>query len=313
MSTLSSTALGDYGHPVFQRDGFTCIYCGFDGNGFNQWRQLSVDHLRPKSVGGTDAADNLVTACNFCNSATSQMKFSQEQSTDEILTLKKEHVQARLKEFHRLWTDEVAPRESALTPEQGGVYLPHPLVLNLGNIRWTDEQLAQISAHNVDLRWELTAEGELVIMPPTGGETSVQDGELYGQLWLWARRDGTGIPFGPAAGFRLPNGALRGPDAAWVLRGRWEALSESERKTFPPVCPNFVIELRSNSDTLASVQRKMNEYIENGARLGWLVDPIQKRVHIYRPGTPVEVLDNPNTVSGEPLLSGFELDLQEIW
>jgi hypothetical protein len=195
MSTLSSTALGDYGHPVFQRDGFTCIYCGFDGNGFNQWRQLSVDHLRPKSVGGTDAADNLVTACNFCNSATSRMKFSQEQSTDEILTLKKEHVQARLKEFHRLWTDEVAPRESALTPEQGGVYLPHPLVLNLGNIRWTDEQLAQISAHNVDLRWELTAEGELVIMPPTGGETSVQDGELYGQLWLWARRDGTGIPF----------------------------------------------------------------------------------------------------------------------
>ena len=126
-------------------------------------------------------------------------------------------------------------------------------------------------------------------------------------------RTGQASLSGASAGFRLPNRALLGPDAAWVLRERWEAFSEVERKTFPPVCPDFVMDLRSNSDTLASVQRKMNEYIENGAQLGWLVDPIQKRVHIYRPGTSVEVLDNPDTVSGGPLLSGFELNLREIW
>ena len=313
MSTLSSTALGDYGHPVFQRDRFTCVFCGFNGNGFNQWRQLGVNHLRPKSVGGTDSPDNLVTACNFCNSATSRMKFSQEQSTDEILALKKKHVQARLKEFHLFWADKVAPRDTALTPEQGGAYLPYPLVLDLRAIEVTDEQLSQISSDNGDLRLELTAKGGLVVMPAAFSRTGWQKGRLYLQVTLWADRDGTGSVFGPSAGFTLPNGAVLAPDVSWISHERWNSLTEAERKGFARVCPDFVMELRSNSDTLASVQRKIHEYIENGAQLGWLVDPIQKRVHIYRPGTSEEVLDNPNTVSGEPLLSGFELNLREIW
>ena len=202
MSTLSGTALGDYGHSVFERDGFVCVYCGFDGNGFHQWRQLSVDHLRPTGAGGTNSPDNLVTACNFCNSATSRMKFSPDQSTDEILTLKKNHVADRLKSFYKFWSDEVAPRDVALTPEQGGVYLPNPLVLDLRAIGITDEQLIRISSDNGDLRLELTSKGELVVMPPAVSLTGWQEGELYFQLTLWARQDGTGMTFGPSAGFQ---------------------------------------------------------------------------------------------------------------
>ncbi len=313
MSTLSGTALGDYGHPVFQRDGFVCVYCGFDGNGFHQWRQLSVDHLRPADAGGTDSSDNLVTACNFCNSATSRMKFSPDQSANEILALKKQHVADRLKSFYKFWWEKVAPRDTALTPEQGGIYLTHPLVLDLRAVELTDEQLARISSDNSNLRLELTAKGELVIMPPTGGETGWQENELCFQVTLWARQDGAGITFGPSVGFRLPNGAVLAPDVSWIPRDRWESLTEDERKGFPPVCPDFVLELRSQSDTLASCQEKMDEYMENGVRLGWLVDPFQRRVHIYRPGTAVEVLDDPATVPGETVLPGFELNVREIW
>ena len=313
MSTLSGTALGDYGHPVFERDGFVCVYCGFDGNGFHQWRQLSVDHLRPASAGGTDSPDNLVTSCNFCNSATSRMKFSPDQSADEILTLKKNHVADRLKRFRKFWSDKVAPRDIALTPEQGGVYLPNPLILDLRAIGITDEQLIRISSDNGDLRLEITAKGELVVMPPAVSETGWLENELCFQLTLWAHQDGTGITFGPSAGFRLPNGAVRAPDASWMPRERWQALTEDERKTFAHFCPDFVLGLRSQSDTLVSIQEKMDEYMESGARLGWLVDPFQKRVHVYRPGTAVEVLQNPATVSGETVLPGFELNIQDIW
>ena len=313
MSTLSGTALGDYGHPVFKRDGFTCVYCGFDGNGFSQWRQLTVDHLKPKSQGGTDADDNLVTSCNFCNSATSRMKIGPELCADEVLALKKEHVKARLREFQKFWELEVAPRDGALTPEQGGLYLPPRLVMSIHGLEISDEQLATLTAENHDLQFEITARGELVIMPPSGGETSAQEGELYGQLWSWARKNGAGVPFGPSAGFRLPNGALLGPDAAWIVRERWEELTKEERKGFPPICPDFIMELRSPSDTLAAVQRKIRDYIENGARLAWLIDPVQRRVHVYTPDTPAEVLDDPDTVSGEPVLPGFELHMSEIW
>ena len=313
MSTLSGTALGDYGHPVFKRDGFVCVYCGFDGNGFHQWRQLSVDHLRPAGDGGTDSRDNLVTACHFCNSATSRMKFSPDQTDDEILALKRERVRVRLKEFHQFWWNEVAPRDTALTPEQGGTHLLHPLVLDLRAVELTDEQILRISSDNDDLRLELTAKGELVIMPPAFSRTGWQENELCFQLTLWARQDGTGITFGPSAGFRLPNGAVLAPDASWIPRERWESLTEGERKGFAQVCPEFVSEIRSQADTLASLQEKMDEYMENGARLGWLVDPLQKRVHVYRPGTSVEVLDDPATVSGETVLPGFELNIQEIW
>lgn len=313
MSNLSGTALGDYGHLVFKRDGFTCVYCGFDGNGFNQWRQLTVDHLRPKRAGGTDAIENLVTACNFCNSATSRMKFAHDQAKEEILALKKEHVKARLKEFHYFWAHRVAPRDTALTPEQGGMYLPHPLVLNLRDIKITDDQLLKLSAANDSLHFEITAKGELVIMPPTGHYGGRQESRLHFLVAAWAEDDRTGIALNASVGFRLPNGALVAPDVAWIRNERWDEATQGDGKSFAEACPDFVLELRSQSDTLASVQRKMAEYLENGARLGWLVDPVQKRVHVYRPDAHVQVLDNPVTVSGEPVLHGFELNLQEIW
>ena len=319
-SGLAGTALGDYGHPVFERDGFVCVYCGFDGNGFSQWRQLTVDHLRPKSCGGGDTVANLVTACHFCNAAISRMKFAEDLSDGEILELKKERVRERLQAFRRFWSDRVAPRDDALTPKQGGAHLPHPLLLDLSSLELSDRQLEKISADNDDLRLELTGKGELVVMPPAHTITGWQENELLYQVTRWAKGDGTGVAFGPSAGFRLGNRAVRAPDAAWMTRERWEAWlreqeakEEGEREGFGSFCPDFVVELRSSSDTLVSVQGKLEEYMENGARLGWLVDPGQKRVHIYRPGVAPEVLENPVTVSGEPELPGFELDLREIW
>ena len=317
---LADTAPVDYGHPVFARDGFRCVYCGFDGNGFAQWRQLTLDYLRPKSAGGTDNADNLVTACNFCAAATRKMKFAPALGRAEILTLKKERIRECLQPFHRFWKDQVAPRDGVLTPAQGGPYLPYPLLLDVSSLSLSDWQLGKISADNANLRIELTAQGELVIMPPTHTETGWQEGRLYYQLTAWADRDGTGVTFSPSAGFRLPNGAVYAPDVAWMPRERWaawldeqSARDERSREGFVSFCPDFVLELRSHTDTLVSVQRKMAEYIANGARLGWLLDPIQKRVHIYRPEAPAEVLENPATISGDPVLPGFELNLREIW
>ena len=240
MSTLSGTALGDYGHPVFQRDGFTCVYCGFDGNGFSQWRQLTVDHLKPKSQGGADSSENLVTSCNFCNSATSRMKIDPELCADEILALKKEHVKTRLKEFRKFWDHEVAPRDEALTPEQGGLYLPPRLVLSIKGLNVTDDQLTTLTAENHDLQFEITAKGELVIMPPTSTYTGWQEGHLYFQVASWAKQSDTGIAVGSSAGFRLPNGALVAPDVAWMPRERWEASTQDKNNVFANVCPDFV-------------------------------------------------------------------------
>ncbi len=313
MNMLDGTSLGDYGHPVFKRDGFVCVYCGFDGNGFANWRQLGVNRLRPASAGGGDSLDNLVTACNFCRSATSRMKFSHDQSAEEILESKKEHVAKRLKSFYKFWSNEAAPRDAALTPGQGGTSLPHPLVLDFGAIHVTDDQLLKFCSDNDNLRFELTANRELVVMPPVGLRSGWQEGRLFLQLTIWADRDGTGVAFNASAGFTLPNGAIRAPDASWTLRERLNALEEDDWRSFAHICPDFVIELRSPSETLASQQAKMEEYIQNGARLGWLVDPIQRRVHVYRPDAYAEVLDSPSAVSGDPVLPGFELNLQEIW
>lgn len=198
--------------------------------------------------------------------------------------------------------------------------MPYPLLLDLSSLELTDRQLEQISADNGNLQFELTAKGELVIMAPTGYPGMEQEMELGRQVANWAKQDGTGTTSGASGGFRLPNGAVLAPDAAWTVRERLEewiaqrdALSRSERPGYPGLCPDFVVELRSAGDPLAMLQRKMEEYLENGARLGWLVDPIEKRVHIYRPGQPIEVLDGPETVSGDPELPGFELNLAEIW
>ena len=313
MSTLSGTALGDYGHPVFQRDRFTCVYCGFDGNGFNQWRQLGVQRVRPISQGGTDSDDNLVTACNFCNSTTSRMEFPADMSASDILESKRERVKDRLKAFHKFWESNVAPRDEALTPEQGGLYLPPRLVLSIQGLEISDEQLTTLTAENHDLQFEITAKGELVIMPPTGHLGGRQESRLHFLVASWAESEGSGIALTASVGFRLPTGALVSPDVAWMPLHHWQASTQDTGGTFAQGCPDFVLELRSPSDTLARLQRKMEQYIENGAKLGWLIDPVQKRVHVYTPGTQVEVLNNPDVVSGEPVLPRFELRMSEIW
>ena len=202
----------------------------------------------------------------------------------------------------------------------GGLHLPCPLLLDVSSLQLTDRQLEKISVDNGALQLELTAKGELVIMPPSGDPGSFQETELARQVSNWARQDGTGITYGPSGGFRLPNGALYAPDVSWVTSERLEAwrrereeFPKENRGSFPGLCPDFVLELRSQGDTLISLQRKMQEYLENGARLGWLIDPINKQVHVYRPGEAVIILDEPETVSGDPVLPGFVLQLQEIW
>lgn len=189
-----------------------------------------------------------------------------------------------------------------------------PLVLRLRPvIELTEDQLLKLSGLNRDLRLELTAQGELIVMPPAGGETSRRNLGLAAQLWAWTKRDGTGVAFDSSGGFVLPNGAVRSPDTAWVPRSRLEELTAEQREKFLPLCPDFVVELRSPSDSLSMLQDKMQEYLENGVRLGWLIDPEQKRVYVYRPEAPIQQLENPQRISGDPVLPGFVLDLREIW
>ena len=192
-------------------------------------------------------------------------------------------------------------------------HLPSPLTLDFRAIEMTDDQLVQFCADNRELRIELTSEKELIIMPPVSPTTSWQNGKLSMQIGIWAEHDGSGLCFDSSAGFTLPSGAMRSADVAWITRERWEALDEAERYRFSHIAPDFVAELRSPSDSLATLQAKMAEYIENGVRLGWLIDPRQRRVYVYRPGQPVQTLENPETVSGESVLPGFTLNLREIW
>ena len=153
-----------------------------------------------------------------------------------------------------------------------------------------------------------------MLCPPTGGETGKRNLSIGAQLWIWAEQDGTGVAFDSCTGFKLPNGAERAPDASWVKLDRWEALTPNQRQKFAPICPDFVVELRSPSDTLKGLQKKMEEYRSNGALLGWLIDPKNRRVFIYRPGVEVEELDNPATVKGdESVLPGFVLKLKKVW
>jgi Uma2 family endonuclease len=180
-------------------------------------------------------------------------------------------------------------------------------------LKLSEDQFFKLCQINRDLRIERTAEGELLIMPPAGGETGRGNAEINGQLWAWARRDATGVLFDSSTGFRLPNTAVLSPDAAWMLRSRYEAIPLAQRAKFIPACPDFVLELRSPSDRLRDVQTKLQEYIAQGTRLGWLLDPKRRRVYVYRPGARVERLDNPQSVSGDPVLPGFVLDLREVW
>jgi len=219
---------------------------------------------------------------------------------------------------------ETATRQEAagraVPPDETGL----PLVLRLEPVlHLSDDQLLALCAINRELWIERNAKGELRLMPPAGFETGQRDGEIVVQLGVWAKRDGTGVLVNSSGGFRLPNTAVRAADAAWVRRTRLEAFSAEERKKFLPLAPDFVIELRSPSDRLRDQQDKMAEWIANGVRLGWLIDPEPRHVYVYRraadlgdptsSGAPVERHDNPDTISGDPVLPGFVLDLREIW
>jgi Uma2 family endonuclease len=188
------------------------------------------------------------------------------------------------------------------------------LTVNLDSvIKMTDDQFFQLCQNNRELRFERNANGELIIMSPAGGETGNRNGRLNQQLFNWTDADGTGIAFDSSTGFKLPNGADRSPDASWIKLERWDALTDEEKRKFPPICPDFVIELLSPSDSLKTTQEKMKEYIDNGVRLGILINRKSRQVEIYRPGKEVEVLDSPTTVSGEEVLKGFVLNLGMIW
>ena len=180
-------------------------------------------------------------------------------------------------------------------------------------VRLSDDEFFEFCRLNRDLRIERNAGGGIRIMPPTGGETSDRNAEITMQLRLWAKRDGTGVTFDSSGGFVLPNEAMLSPDASWVSRDRFAALTAEQRTKFPPLCPDFVIELRSPTDSLPALRSKMQEYIDNGARLGWLIDPREGQVHVYRPGSPVELLERPQSVSADPLLPGFTLQMADIW
>ncbi|MBN3907410.1 MAG: Uma2 family endonuclease [Nostoc sp. NMS1] len=177
----------------------------------------------------------------------------------------------------------------------------------------TDEQFFQLCQANRDLRFERTATGELIIMPPTGGETGNRNAGLTAQLWIWNEQNKLGIAFDSSTGFKLPNGADRSPDASWLRLERWNALTQEEKTKFIPLCPDFVVELLSPSDSLKVAQEKMREYIDNGVRLGWLINRKSRQVEIYRQGQEVEVLESLVTLSGEDVLQGFVLNLGMIW
>ncbi|MFN5955294.1 MAG: Uma2 family endonuclease [Dolichospermum sp.] len=181
------------------------------------------------------------------------------------------------------------------------------------SLKFTDDKFVEMVAANKDLRLELSPQGELSIMSPTGGETGDRNLELGGQVWFWNRQNGLGKAFDSSTGFKLPNGATRSPDVSWIKIERWNALTPEQRKRFLPLCPDFVIELVSESDDLADTQAKMREYIANGLRLGWLINPKNKQIEIYRPNQEIEVLESPTSLSGEDVLPGFILDLQPIF
>jgi Uma2 family endonuclease len=177
----------------------------------------------------------------------------------------------------------------------------------------TDDQFAELCANNPDLRFEYTCTGDLIIMPPTSSDTGERNASLTADFVIWNRSTGAGRVFDSSTGFILPNGAKRSPDVSWISQARWEALSDQERQGFARICPDFVLELRSPTDRLSSLQDKMQEYLDNGARLGWLIDPTDRVIYVYRPGETVERMESPAEISGEPVLLGFRLRLATVW
>ncbi|MGV0026634.1 Uma2 family endonuclease [Phormidesmis priestleyi] len=188
------------------------------------------------------------------------------------------------------------------------------LIVNLRpTIDLTDEQFFQLCQHNPELRFERTATGELVIMSPTGSGTGKRNADLTTDVNIWNRQTKLGVVFDSSSGFKLPNGADRSPDVTWILNDRWNALTPEQQERFAPIAPDFVVELRSKTDSLEMLEAKMQEYLENGVRLGWLLDPQTPQAKIYRPGRSVEIILSPTTLSGEDVLPGFALNLQSIF
>ena len=186
-------------------------------------------------------------------------------------------------------------------------------MLNVSSLDLTDEQFEQICRDNRELRIELTSKGDLIIMPPSGSRTGLRNSKINQRLANWAELDGTGVTFDSSTGFTLPDGSKRSPDASWIRREKWEGLTSKEQRGFTPIVPDFVIELWSPSDSWRLLEEKMRDYIRNGVRLGWLIDPDNKRVFIYRMDHSVELLEDPSSLSGDPVLPGFVFSLEEIW
>ncbi|MGK7874630.1 MAG: Uma2 family endonuclease [Xenococcaceae cyanobacterium] len=200
------------------------------------------------------------------------------------------------------------PQATLATPEVVPVVLKfHPAV------EMTEDQFFDFCQLNRNYRIERTARGEIIVMSPTGSETGNRNAKLIQQLANWTDKDGTGIVFDSSTGFTLPNGATKSSDGAWVKLDKWNALTREQQIKFAPICPDFVVELRSPSDKLQDLQQKLEEYIDNGASLGWLIDRKNRKVYIYRSDAEVEVLENPSSVRGDRILPGFVLDLSTIW
>ena len=176
----------------------------------------------------------------------------------------------------------------------------------------TDDAFSALCRANPEVKFERTTKGELIVMPPTGGETGRRNSELTFQLQGWSHQNELGVVFDSSTMFQLPNGAYRSPDAAWIPLERWEALTPEGREAFPQICPDFVVELRSSNDSLKAAQNKLQEYMDNGARLGWLINPKNHQVEIYRQGQEKEILQAPTHLSGEQVLPEFALHLKGI-
>jgi Uma2 family endonuclease len=188
------------------------------------------------------------------------------------------------------------------------------VIVNFNSIiKLTDEEFYRLCRENPEVNFERNVKGELIIMSPTGGETGNRNFEIYIDLGIWNRQTRLGVCFDSSTCFNLPKGGDRSPDVAWIKQERWDALTPEQKEKFPPICPDFVVELMSPSDRLKATQDKMKEYLDNGARLGWLINCQNQTVEIYRQGQEVEVLQSPETLSGEDILPGFVLNLQAIW
>jgi len=184
-----------------------------------------------------------------------------------------------------------------------------PITLSFRNVALSDDQFYQLCQDNENWQLERTAQGELIIMPPVGGLSGNRESNLIGELWLWNRQTKLGKVFSSSTIFTLPNGAKRSPDVAWVKSDRWESLTLEEQEKFPPLCPDFVIELRSCTDSLSQLQEKMQEYLNSGLQLGWLINPQEQQVEIYRPNQAIEIVQLPTILSGEKVLPEFILDI----